>query len=248
MFSYRRSHFMKNRTFFPALTVLRECYPWLSSPTEWVNVFITFMQQNNPVPDHLHLPCLTSLEAIPVFRYTLQVSVIHRHLPWKRRLKRKPKHWSSFNTRAVKPREIIPTSDAIILSYWRRHGARHTAVVFQLLDITSAFYIDLYADWLASWKCGVSEMLLLNKWKKQEWSRGCAPCCVPYVSKETRQAAGNINDSKYQRRQQTKVRIYSTCIFATKSTAMLSFCTTRTGFQHWIRFISIYSVMSSPLS
>jgi len=22
-------------------------------------------------------------------------------------------------------------------------------------------------------------MLLLNEWKKQDWSRGCAPCCVP---------------------------------------------------------------------
>ena len=130
--------------------------------------------------------------------------------------------------------------------------ASHTfciAAVFQmLLDGTSAFYIDFYAGWLASWKCDVSEMLVLNKWKKKDWSRGCAPCCVPYLSKQTRQAAGNINGPKYQRRQQTKVRIYSTCIFVTKNTAMLSYCTTRTGFQHWIRFISVYSVMSSPLS
>ena len=117
-----------------------------------------------------------------------------------------------------------------------------------LLDVTSAFCIDFHADWVARWQCDVSEMLLLNKWKKQDWIRGCAPCCVPYLSKQTRQTAGNINGSKYQRRQQTKVRIYSTCIFITKSTAMLSYCTTRTGFQHWIRFISIYSVMSSPLS
>jgi len=117
---------MKNRIFFLAFTDLCECYPWLSSPTEWVNVFITFMQQNNPVPDHLRLHYLVSLEAIPVFRYMLQMSVIHRHLPWKRRLKRKPRHWKSFNTRAAKPRKIIPTSDVVILSYWRRHGARHT--------------------------------------------------------------------------------------------------------------------------
>jgi len=70
---------MKNRTFFPALTALCGRYPRLSSPTEWVNVFITFVQQNNPVSDHVRLHCLVSPEAIPVFRYTLQVSVIHRH-------------------------------------------------------------------------------------------------------------------------------------------------------------------------
>lgn len=94
----------------------------------------------------------------------------------------------------------------------------------------------------------MSEMLLLNKWKKQDWSRNCAPCCVPYLSEQTRQAAGNICGCKYQRKEQTKVRICSTSIFVTKSTAMLSYCNTRAGFRHWIRFISAYSVMSSPLS
>jgi len=91
------------------------------------------MQQNNPVSGHLRLHCLVSLEAIPVFRYTLQVSVIHRHLPWKGRLKRKPRHWNSFKTRAAKPREIILTSDAIILSYWRRHRTRHTCCLLYIL-------------------------------------------------------------------------------------------------------------------
>jgi hypothetical protein len=124
---------MKNRTLLPTLTVLCERYPWLSSSTEWLNVFITFMQPNNPVSDHLRLHCLVSLEAIPVNRYTLQMSIIHRHLPWKWRLNRKPRHWNSFNTRAAKPREIILTSDAIILSYWRRHTARHTCCLPYIL-------------------------------------------------------------------------------------------------------------------